>query len=78
MHRPGIASVSGEQVVLNGTSMNEVETVHMDTLRLVLEVTNRDRVALAERRAAERERERQQNEDHARSVGDIAKRLKFD
>ena len=36
MHRPGIASVSGDTVVLDGTTMEEVRDYHARTLSLVV------------------------------------------
>lgn len=78
MHRPGIASVSGDRIVLNGTTMAEVERYHVETLRLVVEATNRDRRALAEQQDRECEAENALVTDHERSVDEIAKRLRFD
>ena len=78
MHRPGIASVSGGRIVLNGTTMDEVERYHAETLRLVVDATNRDRQALAERKDRERAAEIDRAADHERSVGEIAQRLRFD
>lgn len=34
MHRPGIARVSGDRVILDGTTIEEVEKYHRDTLKL--------------------------------------------
>lgn len=78
MHRPGIGSVSGNRIVLNGTTMDEVERYHAETLRLVVEATNRDRRALAEQQDREREAEDAHAADHERSVDEIAQRLRFD
>lgn len=78
MHRPGIASVSGGRIVLAGTTMDEVEKYHVETLRLVVDVTNRDRLALAEQQDREREAEMARVADHERSVDEIAERLRFD
>ncbi|MGH7949443.1 MAG: toll/interleukin-1 receptor domain-containing protein, partial [Candidatus Binataceae bacterium] len=33
MHRPGIARVEGARVVLDGTTIDEVEQYHLETLR---------------------------------------------
>ncbi len=40
MHRPGIASVYGNRVVLDGTTLDEVERYHRDTLKLVVDRAN--------------------------------------
>lgn len=78
MHRPGIASVAGDRIVLNGTTMDEVERYHAETLRLVVEATNRDRQEIAEQKDRERDAEIARAADHERSVGEIAERLRFD
>lgn len=78
MHRPGIASVSADRIVLDGTTMDEVERYHVETLRLVVDATNRDRQALAEQQDREREAEIARVANHERSVGEISERLRFD
>ncbi len=78
MHRPGIASVSGDTVVLDGTTMEELERYHVDTLRLVVETVNAD---VAERERMERtraERELEERRKHDEAVQEIASRIKFD
>jgi len=45
MHRPGIASVEGDKVVLNGTTIEEVERYHKKTLKIAVDMAN---IALAE------------------------------
>ncbi|MGO8684369.1 MAG: toll/interleukin-1 receptor domain-containing protein, partial [Thermoleophilia bacterium] len=42
MHRPGILRVQGDRIVLDGTTMDELERYHRDTLVLVLEQVNRE------------------------------------
>ncbi|WP_196805106.1 toll/interleukin-1 receptor domain-containing protein [Mycobacterium sp. UM_WGJ] len=78
MHRPGNASVSGDRIILTGTTMDEVEKYHVETLRLVIETTNRDRLALAQRQERERQAEIARSDEHQKSVDEIAQRLKFD
>lgn len=78
MHRPGIARVYGDRLVLDGTTVEEVERYHLQTLKLVLEKTNQE---AAEREAVERARLERQNEReqaHKRSVDEVARRLRFD
>ena len=41
MHRPGIVRIEGDKVVLDGTTIEEVERYHRDTLNLALEAANR-------------------------------------
>jgi preprotein translocase subunit YajC len=78
MHRPGIASVSGDRVYLNGTTMGEVLSTHRDTLVLALGVANRE-VEAWEREKFEREQEQERrNQEHERQVREAADKIKFD
>jgi hypothetical protein len=78
MHRPGIASVSGDTVILDGTTMEELERYHLKTLRYVLIQVNADVAAHEARERVKAEREAQLRLEHEESVRDIASRLKFD
>lgn len=49
MHRPGIASVVGDKIILNGTTIEEVEKHHAETLRLVVDKVNADAAVIEER-----------------------------
>src|ERR1700739_1747494 len=40
MHRPGIARVEGDRVILDGTTIEEVERYHLKTLKLAVERAN--------------------------------------
>lgn len=75
MHRPGIATVEGDTVVLDGTTLDEVKRYHRDTLKLALAETNRQYNEFRSRQRAEEERERAREEAHrqdvARKAGDI-------
>ncbi len=37
MHRPGIASVVDDEILLNGTTIEEVREYHRETLKLCIE-----------------------------------------
>jgi hypothetical protein len=78
MHRPRIASVSGDRIYLNGTTMDEVADVHRETLKLCLQETNR---IIAEWRAknhAAALTKQRQEDEHQQRVRDAAKRITFD
>lgn len=77
IHRPGIARVSGDTVVLDGTTVEEVEKYHRATLLLAAEQANKEFAEFDRRRRAAEERELERLETHKRSVADAAKRLKF-
>jgi hypothetical protein len=77
MHRPGIASIRGDKVYLDGTTVEEVQKYHRNTLKLALEDTN-TLIAEHERtRNLEAEREHLRREKHAKAVRDAARDIKF-
>lgn len=78
MHRPGIARVSGDRVILDGTTIEEIEQYHAETLRLVVPEVNR---RVLEIEAAEEEKRRRAEEErrsHDASVRDKARNISFD
>ena len=78
MHRPGIASIQGDTIVLEGTTVEEVEHYHRPTLILAVSEANSKFGALESRRAHAAEAERLRVEEHRRSVSEAARRLRFD
>ena len=78
MHRPGIASVVGDTIVLDGTTMEELERYHIDTLHLVLDKVNQDVAAHEAQEHAQAQRAERQRRQHADNVRQVAQRLKFD
>jgi hypothetical protein len=78
MHRPSIARISGATVTLDGTTMEEVEQVHRDTLQLVVSETNRRYREWHNEQAQLRAREVAQREEHRRRVYETSMRVKFD
>lgn len=78
MHRPGIARVSGDTLTLDGTTMEEVEQYHSETLRHVVAKVNAD-VAQHERDAhARAERDAEEARKHEATVSEIGSRLNFE
>ncbi len=77
MHRPGIGSVEGDTIVLDGTTMDELERYHIETLRLVLEQVNRNTADIERRQAEEQARQAAREGQHEREVEDVASRLRF-
>jgi hypothetical protein len=78
MHRPGIASVRGRSIVLDGTTIEEVRRYHLATLKLAVEVTNReyaDAIRKYRDEAATAERIEKQRLEEAHR---IAEELTFD
>ncbi len=77
-HRPGIASVVGDSIVLAKTTVEELEEVHKETLRHVLARVNEEaaRIEASERERAAAESKAQR--EHDERVRTAAKRLRFD
>ena len=77
MHRPGIANVHEATVTLNGTTIEEVERYHRDTLQLAVAETNRQyrerQRKLEDRRAGEDAL----REEQRKRIEEISKRIKF-
>ncbi|KQR22468.1 hypothetical protein ASF79_09550 [Agreia sp. Leaf335] len=78
MHRPGIASVSGDRILLDGTSVEEVAQHHLETVRaVVLEANEREQKA---RGAEQRQQQRQANAEaeHQDRIRAALAGMKFD
>ena len=76
-HRPGIMWVGSDRIVLQGTTIDELERTHAKTLQLVLDKTNEEANEIRARQAAaaaERDLRQRQHADH---VKDVASRIKF-
>lgn len=78
MHRPGIARVEGSTVVLDGTTVEEVEKYHRKTLILAVNETNRIIEEHEAKKRREAERKAAELRKHEDSVRDAAKRISFD
>lgn len=77
MHRPGIASVVGDTIVLDGTTIEEVADYHRDTLVLCVEQANLEYRKLCERREADERRRHEQEARHQSHVADVAHKIRF-
>jgi hypothetical protein len=78
MHRPGIASIAGDKVILDGTTIEEVEKYHARTIRLVVDRVNTDAAVIEEQEGERRkaqEIERLRHRDHVQEVSD---RIQFE
>ena len=78
MHRPGIASVYGEKIILAGTTIEEVRKYHRDTLVLCVGKANAKESEIIERKQKKDEMRRRQLEAHKTEVKETAKDLSFD
>jgi hypothetical protein len=78
MHRPGIATVSGDTVVLNGTTLEEVEKYHLFVLKAAAALANEGERAHDVEEAERKSREAHEAEEFRKHVDDSADRIKFD
>ncbi len=77
-HRPGIARLQGDRIILDGTTIEEVRDTHRATLKLVVDTVNHEIAQrVGERRAAEAAKT-QQEQLHRDNLHKIADDLKFD
>ena len=77
MHRPGILRVSGDRLILDGTTIDEVERYHAKTLSLVVDQTNRDASNLRARAQAQATQAALASDEHRANVSEVADRIKF-
>jgi len=78
MHRPGIARVSGSTVTLDGTTIEEVERHHRDTLQLAVQEANRIYRDWKDQQELARARQQAARDEHQARVEGVSKRIKFD
>jgi hypothetical protein len=78
MHRSGIAKVSGDKIILDGTTLEEVERVHRETLKVVLKAVNSEYEEMVQAAKRRQEQEQQRLKQHKDSVRGIANRLRFE
>jgi hypothetical protein len=77
-HRPGICSVVGDTVWLNGTTLEEVAETHKATLQLALDETNQRYAAAEAKLLVDADRKRLDDQDHEQHVREAAKKITFD
>lgn len=78
MHRPGIAKVVGDKIILDGTTIEEVEQHHAETLRLVVDKVNADAAVFEERERNRREADEAERRKHRDHVGEVSGRIRFE
>ena len=77
MHRPGIARVDSDKIILDGTTIEEVKQYHRDTLILCVEKTNEEERRFRKREEQLKRKKQEEIENHYRNIEDISKDLKF-
>ena len=78
MHRPGICSVRGDRVVLDGTTIDEIEVHHRKTLVLVINEVNRVIAAAEAQQRRRADEQRQRREEQRKNVEEASRRMQFD
>ena len=71
-------AILGDRLILEGTTVDEIEKYHQDTLKLVLETVNRDIAELEAKLRREQEKRDEQLRQHRQTVEEAAKRIRFD
>lgn len=77
MHRPGIARVVSDKIILDGTTIEEVKQYHRDTLILCVEKTNEEEKQIRKREEQLKRKKQEERENHYRNIDDISKDIKF-
>ncbi|NMA50023.1 MAG: TIR domain-containing protein [Tissierellia bacterium] len=77
MHRPGIASVYGDKIVLDGTTIEEIQKYHRDTLTLCVEKANQEEEKVMNEEKRRKNIENQRKEEHYNNVRNLVDQIKF-
>jgi hypothetical protein len=77
MHRPGIASVIGDKIVLNGTTIEEVRDYHIETLKLCVDIATKEEAKELETKQARGEQEALEKKQHIDNVDNVVRQLMF-
>ena len=78
MHRPGIASITTNKIILDGTTIEEVERCHKETLKLAVDTANKNYKEYSQRKKQKEEDDSKRKEEHKRNIDDISRRISFD
>jgi hypothetical protein len=77
-HRPGIARVQGDRIILTRTTIEEVKDVHRNTLKLVVDAVNKEIAELLRKRHTVAEARQHLEQQHRENVQRIASDIEFD
>ena len=77
MHRPKIARVDSDRIILDGTTIEEVKQYHRDTLILCVEKTNEEEKQYRRREEQLKRNRQEEIENHYRNIYDISKEIRF-
>lgn len=77
LHRSSIASVYGDQIILDGTTIEEVRDYHRETLLLCVKIANEEEAKILREEQLRKEREEANKNKHFSNVRSIADDLQF-
>lgn len=77
MHRPGIASVQGNKIFLDGTTIEEVQQVHRDTLILCINDANKEYDEMIAKQKNDEMRKKKQEEEFTNKINSVIKDIDF-
>lgn len=77
MHRFNIASVSGDEVILDGTTIEEVKKYHRDTLVQCVDIANQKEKSILEQEKKAEEEKEKEVANHYANIEQIADDIKF-
>lgn len=77
MHRFGIASVRYDKIILDGTTLEEVQNYHKDTLLMCVEIANQKEKEYLRQENEKKEKARQEEEERKRKVAEMASKITF-
>lgn len=77
MHRPNTASIEGDKIILNRTTIEEVQDVHRDTLLLCVEKSNKEEYQLLEEERRIKELKIKQEKKHIANINEKSKEIIF-
>jgi hypothetical protein len=78
MHRPGIASVSGDCIILDGTTIEEIRDYHARTLALVVAQLNEAQARYEAQARADAQRAAEQRSTHEDNVRSVVDEIRFE
>lgn len=78
MHRPGIAEVIGDKIILNGTTIEEVQDYHRKTLILCVDKANSEEREILERNKLIKEREEARKQEYFDKIRSLSNQIPFD
>lgn len=78
MHRPGIAHVHNDTIILNGTTIEEVKNYHIETLKLCIEEANKKEKHFLQYQKEKEKQKRSIVAGHYDNVNQVIDKISFD